>query len=68
VRVQEQAPQAKRAQLVVELLIPVFLVARHRVSGVGGVHANLVRAASQQARFQQRRQLTKELHHMKLCG
>ena len=55
------------ARSLVEAGVTVLLVARHRVPGVRGVHADLVRAAGLERHLQQGRDPAEELHGTKIA-
>ena len=61
-RVQEHALQTQLPHGLVEAGVTVLLVARHRVPGVLGVHADLVRAAGLERHLQEGRDPAEELH------
>jgi hypothetical protein len=67
VGMQEQPAQREPAHLRVEFGVAVFLVARHGMTCIGRVHADLVRASGEQPHLQQRGQVAEELHHAELA-
>ena len=65
-RVQEHARKAELGELLIEIRIAVFLIARNRVPGVRGVHTDLMRAPREQAHLHERCAFPKELQGAKI--
>ena len=65
---QEHAFQPELAHLLVELLIAVLGISRDRVTGVRGMHADLVRSTGEDRHLEQTRDASERLHRTEVAG
>ena len=63
-RMQERALQAMKFEFGIAVTIAIFVVTQQRVTGEGGVNADLMRAPRRNVHFHQRRERTEELHRL----